>query len=65
MMLPSFTRTTPLGEATTHPFCEPYYLADWQKMQSLLDNATLMGIAAMRFIDDTDVRVVITKGATA
>ena len=54
------TTETPLGKQTTYRFDWPYLKSDFARMQALLDDATIDGGYAMRFIYDDHMSITIS-----
>lgn len=61
MLGPAFS-SSPLGGTTTYVFSPEFNLDDVGVMQSILNDATALGIVALKFRSDREVRVIITKG---
>lgn len=53
----------PLGGTTTYVFSPEFNLDDVGVIQKLLDDATALGVVALKFRSDREVRVVITTSA--
>jgi hypothetical protein len=49
-----------LGRRTVYRFSYPYTRMDMERMQALLDDATINREYAMRFIEDDAMRIIIS-----